>query len=281
MENVNDLLKRQLLLMKFDSGVTLKENYEKVSGKNILTEGALADKVKNIVSGCYTRDNNLDRKNVDSNMHRIVADLYNDAIEYEIAYVPSTDCDKIKQANAYIREQFTYADLCQMIFTYDSVHPGDGFYEDIDNDTQMDDEECGWGGIAKAFQAAVDKSDKISKEATAPAPAPAPAPVVTTPEEAPNVDSGDKYMIPGGLAHTLEFFKETFPCVFAQNRVNTRQVYNNGKYDYILLNAPDGVVIQMYFDGYLREQKTLADVTNNGTPAKIVCNGNKITISNR
>jgi hypothetical protein len=32
MENVNDILKRQLLLMKFDSGVTLKENREKVSG---------------------------------------------------------------------------------------------------------------------------------------------------------------------------------------------------------------------------------------------------------
>jgi hypothetical protein len=39
MENVNDILKRQLLLMKFDSGVTLKENYEKISGKRILTEG--------------------------------------------------------------------------------------------------------------------------------------------------------------------------------------------------------------------------------------------------
>jgi hypothetical protein len=36
MENVNDILKRQLLLMKFDSGVTLKENYEKVSGKKSL-----------------------------------------------------------------------------------------------------------------------------------------------------------------------------------------------------------------------------------------------------
>jgi len=32
MENVNDILKRQLLLMKFDSGVTLKENHEKVLG---------------------------------------------------------------------------------------------------------------------------------------------------------------------------------------------------------------------------------------------------------
>ena len=100
-------------------------------------------------------------------------------------------------------------------------------------------------------------------------------------EEAPNVDSGDMYMKPGGLSHTIEFFKETFPCVFAQNRVNIRQVYNNGKYDYILLNAPTNDVIQMYFDGFLREQKTLADVTNNGTPAKIVCNGNKITIANR
>jgi hypothetical protein len=39
MENVNDILKRQLLLMKFDSGVTLKENHEKISGKRILTEG--------------------------------------------------------------------------------------------------------------------------------------------------------------------------------------------------------------------------------------------------
>ena len=35
MKNVNEILKRQLLLMKFDSGVTLKENYEKVSGKLI------------------------------------------------------------------------------------------------------------------------------------------------------------------------------------------------------------------------------------------------------
>jgi hypothetical protein len=32
MNNVNDILKRQLLLMKFDSGVTLKENHEKVLG---------------------------------------------------------------------------------------------------------------------------------------------------------------------------------------------------------------------------------------------------------
>jgi hypothetical protein len=32
MNNVNDILKRQLLLMKFDSGVTLKENHEKISG---------------------------------------------------------------------------------------------------------------------------------------------------------------------------------------------------------------------------------------------------------
>jgi len=39
MNNVNDILKRQLLLMKFDSGVTLKENHEKVLGKRILTEG--------------------------------------------------------------------------------------------------------------------------------------------------------------------------------------------------------------------------------------------------
>ena len=39
MNDVNEILKRQLLLMKFDSGVTLKENYEKVSGKRILTEG--------------------------------------------------------------------------------------------------------------------------------------------------------------------------------------------------------------------------------------------------
>jgi hypothetical protein len=31
MNDVNEILKRQLLLMKLDSGVTLKENYEKVS----------------------------------------------------------------------------------------------------------------------------------------------------------------------------------------------------------------------------------------------------------
>ena len=69
MVNVNEILKRQLLLMKFDSGVTLKENYEKVSGKRILKEFfEEADRVKNIVNGCYTRDNNKGFLNVKSTL---------------------------------------------------------------------------------------------------------------------------------------------------------------------------------------------------------------------
>jgi hypothetical protein len=52
MENVNDILKRQLLLMKFDSGVTLKENYEKVSGKkSLINEEKIGD-----VEVSYKRD---------------------------------------------------------------------------------------------------------------------------------------------------------------------------------------------------------------------------------
>jgi len=52
MENVNDILKRQLLLMKFDSGVTLKENHEKVLGKKSLINET---KIGNVEVSYYGR----------------------------------------------------------------------------------------------------------------------------------------------------------------------------------------------------------------------------------
>jgi len=268
MENVNEILKRQLLLMKFDSGVTLKENYEKVSGKNILTEGK-ADVVKGILDGCFAgdRNNNEGRLVSDGEVYDVI-DWYDQAFRDYVG----TNMEPFRKANAKIMQNFSYSDLCRVNDWYGSK--GETFYDAIDGDIDYDDE---WQEVIDAFEAAKNRKGPAPAPAPTPTPTPAPAPG----EEVGNVDSGDKYSIPGGLSHTIEFFKETFPCVFAQNRVNIRQVYNNGKYDYILLNAPGGEVIQMYFDGFLREQKTLADVTNNGTPAKIVCNGNKITIANR
>lgn len=259
MENINNLLKRQLLLMKFDSGVTLKENYEKVSGKNLLTEG-LADNVKSTLDGCNSRDNNQGRMASDDAVNEVV-NLY-----FEAFRDWGTNLDNFRDANRKISEKFSYSDLCRVRDWYPNVG-GEDLYEAIDGDIDYDDE---WAEINNAFN--------VAKGRTGPAPAPAPAPV---PEPIANPESGDKYMKPGGLSHTFDFFKRTFPCVFAQNRVDTQEVYNNGAYDYILIVAPGGQVIQMYFDGFLREQRTLVDVTYNGAPAKISCNGNKIKISAR
>jgi hypothetical protein len=267
MENVNDLLKRQLLLMKFDSGVTLKENYEKVSGKNILTEGK-ADVVKDILNGCDSRNNNEGRLVSDDAIYATIG-LYDQAFRDTVG----TNMEPFRAANSDIMKKFSYSDLCRVRDWYPST-VGELFYDSIDSDIDYDDE---WQEVIDAFQAAKVRTGPTQQQGgQAPAPAPAPAP-----EPIANPESGDKYMKPGGLSHTFDFFKRTFPCVFAQNRVDTQEVYNNGAYDYILIVAPGGQVIQMYFDGFLREQRTLADVTYNGAPAKISCNGNKIQISGR
>jgi len=262
MENVNDLLKRQLLLMKFDSGVTLKENYEKVSGKNILTEGK-ADNVKSIFDGCNSRDNNQGRIVSDDGVYAVVNN-YNQAFQGV-----GTDLDYFNSANSDVLSKFSYSDLCKVKEYYPSVG-GEDFYAAIDGDIDYDSE---WQKILDAFNAAKGRTVPAQQQGGQ---TPTPAPEVIA-----NPETGDKYMKPGGLSHTFDFFKRTFPCVFAQNRVDTQEVYNNGTYDYILIDAPGGQVIQMYFDGFLREQRTLADVTYNGAPAKISCNGNKIQISAR
>lgn len=269
MENVNDLLKRQLLLMKFDSGVTLKENYEKVSGKNILTEGK-ADVVKGILDGCFAGDRN-------NNEGRLVSDgEVNDVIDwYDEAFrdMVGTNMEPFRKANAKIMQNFSYSDLCRVNDWYASGK-GETLYNAIDSDIDYDDE---WQEIIDAFEAAKNRKGPTQQQGGQQGgQTPTPAPEVIA-----NPETGDKYMKPGGLSHTFDFFKRTFPCVFAQNRVDTQEVYNNGTYDYILIVAPGGQVIQMYFDGFLREQRTLADVTYNGAPAKISCNGNKIQISAR
>ena len=253
MVNVNEILKRQLLLMKFDSGVTLKENYEKVSGKRVLSEGAMADKVKSIVDGCYTRDNNLDRTNVESSIHRTVADMYKQAIEYKIGMFVATDCDKINDASAMVREQFSYRDLCQMIFTYDAVHGGDGFYEDIDNDIQSDSYDCGWGTIQQAFQAAVDKSYKMAQSAPAPVVS---TPVETTPVEAAKPESGSSGVGKQGWDMGKAIAKYT--CL-SGNDLAWRDVMSDDSGDVIKLNigkTREGgqIYARLYLqDGYMNQ----------------------------
>ena len=274
MKNVNDILKRQLLLMKFDSGVTLKENYEKVSGKNLLTESS-ADGVKNIVSGCYSRDNNKGLLINNTKTYEDYADKYWDAIDYG----GGTDCDILEVANEYVKKNFSYSDLCMMIFTYDARHrtddDGEGFYEDLDWDINVDYGNCGWNAVKSAFQAAVDRqafAEKSTAPTPAPAPAPAPAPVVTTPEEAPNVDS-NMYMKPGPKNRSFDWFRRNFPCVFARRRVTIDEVYNNGEHDFILILAPNGETVQLFWDGYLRklENNNIVDVKWEGNPAKLFC----------
>ena len=276
MNNVNEILKRQLLLMKFDSGVTLKENYEKVSGKRILKEFfEEADRVKNIVNGCYTRDNNKGLLLNNAKMYEIYADKFKAAI----GYGGGTDCDIIRELNEFISTNMSYSDLCMTIFTYDGRHhkdgAGDGFYEDLDYDIQVDYGECGWTKIANAFQNAVDKQ-ALADKATSPAPAPVvttPAPVETTPVEAPNTDSDNKYMKPGPRERSFDWFRRNFPCVFAKRRVKIDEVYNNGEHDFILIFAPGGETVQLFWDGFLRklENNNIVDVKWEGNPAKLFC----------
>ena len=274
MKNVNEILKRQLLLMKFDSGVTLKENYEKVSGKRILNE-TKADNVKNILDGCYAdgRNNNEGRM-VDDDMIYSVIGKYDEAFRDYVG----TNLDPFRKANSDVMNKFSYSDLCRVNDWYPST-AGESFYEAIDGDIDYDDE---WQEILDAFNAA--------KGRTGPAPAPAPVvdntkkdDTVKDGEEAAKPESGDKYLIPGSSNkhgyHDFNWFRSAFPCVFKNERVDDYQVYNNGEWDYIRIVAPGEKTIQMYWDGILREEKTLADYMNNGVPSKLSCDGNKIKIS--
>jgi len=262
MENVNDILKRQLLLMKFDSGVTLKENYEKVSGKKLLREFfEEADKVKNIVSGCYSRDNNKGLLINNTKMYETYADKYKDAFQW--GYVGGTNCELIRELNDFISTNMSYSDLCTLIFTYDGRHhkdgAGEGFYGDLDSDINVDYGECGWSKIAQAFQNAVDKQ-AFAEKATAPVPAPVvatPAPVETTP-----VEVGNTVPPPSGIGAAKQGWdmakvKAKYACLNDSDFAET-QVMNDTYGDLVKLNLGKNrrgnpIYGKMYVqDGYIQ-----------------------------
>jgi hypothetical protein len=241
MKNINELLKRQLLLMKYDTGVTLNENdnipyVTFIPGRGVGTPDTVV--IDKILDGCDTRDNSKGTL-VNQSTHKRIADLY----QKSLTNWPNPDVAKFKEATEYVKKYFSYSDLCNVKNLFIGT-----FKDELDYYSS---------GISEfnpliPFQTAVSRG-------------------------CPNCYDS----ISSGMTYTFNFFKKTFPCVFAQNRVNIDKVFHNGKYDYILLNAPTNDVIQMYFDGFLREQRTLADVTYYGKPAKLFCEGNKIKISSR
>ena len=297
MVNVNEILKRQLLLMKFDSGVTLKENYEKVSGKKLLTEGENATRVSKIVNGCYAgRDNNKYRNSNESSYAQ-VADNFKGAFYATVSgsiATPTTDCEKFKMACDEVSKNFTYSDLCKMIFTYNGKYEkdGDGFYGDLNGDMQTDSNSCGWSEVLRAFNSAVEKTEKWENTQKSNADKQAATTQTTTTQttatQTTATQTDDPYKKVGNKdkQRTFDWFRRKFPCVFTKRRVSIDEVYNNGEHDYILLLAPNGETVQLFWDGFLRKKSgsNTVDVQWVGKPAKLFCDtsdNNKIVITAR
>jgi hypothetical protein len=295
MVNVNDILKRQLLLMKFDSGVTLKENYEKVSGKKLLNEGENADRVKKIVNGCYAGRDNNKYKNSNTSSYEQVADNFKDAF-YATVFgsiaTPTTDCKKFKMACDEVSKNYTYSDLCNMIFTYDARHhknnKGDGFYGDLNGDMQTDSNNCGWSEVLRALNSAVEKTEKWENTQKSNASTTQTTTTQTTATQTTATQTDDQYKKVGNKdkQRTFDWFRRKFPCVFTKRRVTIDEVYNNGEHDFILLLAPNGETVQLFWDGYLRKKSgsNIVDVQWVGKPAKLFCDtsdNNKIVITAR
>lgn len=216
MNDVNEILKRQLLLMKFDSGVTLKENHEKVSGKRILSEAfELSENVKAILDGCDSRNNNEGRI-VDDGTVIIVAKQY--GLAFNSA---GTNLEPFRSANTTVATTFSYSDLCRIRDWYPSTSGGN-FFLAIDKDIDFNNE---WQEVLDAFTAA--------KNRTGPAPAQQQQGQQQQGQIIANPESGSSVV--GSQGWDMGKAMAKYPCL-SGNDLAWRDVMNDQYGDVIKLN---------------------------------------------
>lgn len=233
-----EALQRAKLMMGYDPTKTLTENEESLKP---LIEGWFTDtadtdtenSVVKILSGCSTRPASEGSLDAAS-----IAAAFNQAFNYQTwGFLGGTD-DSLWREQATVMKKGNYDDLCNVKKEFEDAGYGDFAGKLVD---ELDDEEL--AELMKTFTSMkyrTDKEGKLSIEKT----------------EQKNIN----------------WFKNTFPCIFQSNG-NVDQSVNKdtNNYVYILIKGTSGKQYQVFADGRVKKD----DGTSTGK--KVSCQGSKVT----
>jgi hypothetical protein len=233
-----EALQRAKLMMGYDPTKTLTENEESLKPliEGMFTDTADTDtenSVVKILSGCSTRPASEGSLDAAS-----IAAAFNQAFNYQTwGFLGGTD-DSLWREQATVMKKGNYDDLCNVKKEFEDAGYGDFAGKLVD---ELDDEEL--AELMKTFTSMkyrTDKEGKLSIEKT----------------EQKNIN----------------WFKNTFPCIFQSNG-NVDQSVNKdtNNYVYILIKGTSGKQYQVFADGRVKKD----DGTSTGK--KVSCQGSKVT----
>lgn len=231
-----EALKRAKLMMGYDPTKTLTENEKSlkplIKEDSADTETELS--VGKILQGCSSRPPSEGTLDAAS-----IASAFNQSFNYQAWYLfgQGTD-DSLWREQATIMKKGNYDDLCNIKKEFEDAGYGDFAAKIVD---ELDDEEI--AELMRTFTSMKYRSDKEGKLA---------------------LDKTEQ--------KNINWFKNTFPCIFQSNgNVDQNVNKDNNNYVYILIKGTSGKQYQVFADGRVKK----ADGTATGK--KVNCQGSKVS----
>jgi|LauGreDrversion4_2_1035121.scaffolds.fasta_scaffold76377_2 hypothetical protein len=230
-----EALKRAKLMMGYDPTKTLTENEKSL--KPIIKEDSADTDTENaivkILAGCSSRPASEGSLDAAS-----IAAAFNQSFNYQTwGFLGGTD-DSLWREQATLMKKGNYDDLCNVKKEFEDAGYGDFATKLVD---ELDDEEL--AELMKAFSSMKYRTDKEAKL---------------------QVDKTEQ--------KNINWFKNTFPCIFQSNGNVDQSVNKDGNnYVYILIKGTSGNQYQVFADGRVKKSDGTA------TGKKVNCQGSKVT----